>query len=185
MIYLISSPYRVGSHYLQSIINSTGNQVIKTHDPKILVDYENTCLIIVNRKNKFAAIMSMLVAGYTNSWHGEVKELPTFLCTVSKEELLKNYQINKYYHLLHDLSKPWAKVERFYFEDFLNNPTYVFESLNLVNSQRILYPEKSKYRHQDIVANIDECKKWFLEFEDHTPKILIEEKLYGLLPKSN
>ena len=188
MIYLISSPYRVGSHYLQTIIDSTDHQVIKTHNPHLKVDYEHTCLILLNRRNRFNAVMSALVSGHTGVWFGRlpgVRQPKIDQYTAPYGGFKTQYKINKYYHQHHALSKPWNKIEQFYFEDFLNFPNHVFDRLKIQQKRSIEFPIKSFYRYHDIIVNVDECRKWYQELEDESLSVLTKEELDGLLIQSD
>lgn len=167
MFYVVSSPARVGSHYLLSILESTGVNCAKTHNPFFVkTNFENTYLIILNRRERFEAIMSCVVfhrTKQTNRYDDAIDILPFEL---SHLEFSHCYFDNKFYSQQHDLSQPWKKVEYFYFEDFLNNANHVFERLNLKQRKnQIIYPPKSPYDYRDSVKNWQECKNWFEEYE--------------------
>ena len=178
MIYLVSAPTRVGSHYLMAIIGSTGEIADKTHDPRREVDYKNICLIILNRRNRFRAIMSALVTYQTKQYNNYVPmDIESF--TVGQEEFLLEYKFNKFYEQKHDLSLPWKRIEYLYFEDFLNYPDHVFEKLNITRKNEIIWPQKSPFRYQDLVTNVDECREFYQHFEDTVGRFMTqEEKLW-------
>jgi hypothetical protein len=154
------------------IIGSTGKQIDKTHDPKQQADYENTCLIILNRRNRFRAIMSSAVMLQTNQYsvYYPVLDIAPFAITEDTFEHL--YRFNKFYSQQHDFSQPWKKIEWFYMEDFVGNSQHVFERLGLTQLRKIQYLQRSPYRYQDSVINIEQCKKWYLELEDFCPLIV-------------
>ena len=166
MFYLVSSPTRVGSHYLVKIIDSTGEPTDKTHDPRQQAEYENTCLIILNRRNRFRAIMSSAVMLQTKQYseYYPVLDIAPFAITENTFEQL--YRFNKFYSQQHDFSQPWKKIELFYMEDFVSNSQHVFERLELTQVREMQYSQQSPYRYQDSVINIEQCKKWYLELED-------------------
>ena len=172
MFYLVSSPTRVGSHYFVKIIKSTDEQIDKTHDPRQQADYKNTCLIILNRRNRFRAIMSSAVMLQTNqySYYYPVLDIAPF--AITEDTFKQLYRFNKFYSQQHDFAQPWKKIEWFYMEDFVGNSQHVFERLGLTQLRKIQYPQRSPYRYQDNVINIEQCYKWYLELEDFCPLIV-------------
>ena len=169
MHYLISSPTRVGSHYCIAIIGSAGVSTEKTHNPKLVVDYENTCLVVVNRRNRFRAVLSASIGRVTNQYHNYVlTNVEPF--AIEQEIFKQEYIFNRYYMQQINTALPWARIELMYFEDFFNNFNYVYQRLDLTQKTPIELSEKSPFNYRKIVTNIDECREYFLHLEDTLPK---------------
>lgn len=161
--YIVTSPTRVGSHYLISLINSTDAWATKTHNPYLKTVYEHTCLVILRRRDVFAAIMSSCIADrfkeyatYSNKKH------KTFAIDCSASgEFANHFRFNKWYYPQINQTLPWARIEHLYFEDFFNNHQIVFDRLNLIPIKEIKLPVRSPNRYQDLVTNIEECREFY------------------------
>jgi len=184
MHYLISSPTRVGSHYLIALVGAAGVSTEKTHNPKLEVDYVNTFLVTVSRRNKFWAILSASIGRVTHQYNNyELADVEPF--AISQEVFRQEFLFNIYYQQQHDFSQPWAGIEHFYFEDFLNHHDHVFNRLNLIPVNKIDLPKKSPFNYRKIITNIEECREYYQHLQDTEPKFIPKEQFNGLFTKSN
>ena len=188
--FLISSPTRCGGQYLEALLRSTTlipkdtpdapANLIKTNDPRYELDYSNTCLILLSRRDKAAAILSSLISIHTDQW-AEYKTVPEpFLVDCdpipppwsekSRVGLYLNYKFNRYHEQSHDFSRPYAKIQRFCFEDFFGNHDHVFSTLGLSPVREITLPPPCPYSYRDIIINYEDCiqtiQQWD-QYEDH------------------
>lgn len=166
--YIISGPGRCAGHYLLGIIKSTGVQAVRTHDPAYTFnDDSDTVLIIIDRQDRFAAIMSNSLVWHTGqSTHYEVDSIEPFNLDLQKFILIANAHFNHYKN--YDLTRPYAKIETFYYEDFVNNPTYILEKLKLTqidldDNEEILRltHTPAPYNYKDIVINYKELEEYY------------------------
>ena len=187
--FLISSPTRCGSHYLEALLRSataisgaapgTPANLIKTHDSLYELDYSNTCLVLMSRRDKTAAILSSLIGVRSGQWT-EYKTMPEpFLVDCNPRppswsmksiyELYHNYKFNRYYEQSHDFSRPYAKIQRFCFEDVIADPEHVFSTLELSPAQEIILPQPCPYSYRDIIINYKDCIQTIQQWdqEDH------------------
>ena len=166
MNYIVSGPGRVGGHLLQGIIQSTGAEnVYRTHDPMLSVgDDSNTTLIILDRRDRFAAMMSNAIVRHTGQSTGySNKHIEPF----ELEPGLFRWEYVKYtdYYNKHDLSRLYAAVHKFYFEDFVSDHSQVKQILNLPNvpvkkgstAWNSLH-NAAPYRYEDIITNWNKLK---------------------------
>ena len=201
--FLISSPTRCGGQYLEALLRSTTlipkdtpdapASLIKTNDPLYELDYSNTCLILLSRRDKAAAILSSLISIRSGQW-AEYKTVPEpFLVNcdpippvwsdvvtssprppseseTSRVGLYLNYKFNRYHEQSHDFSRPYAKIQRFCFEDFFGNHDHVFSTLGLSPALEITLPPPCPYSYRDIIINYEDCiqtiQQWD-QYEDH------------------
>lgn len=168
--YLVSSPSRTGTINMQVMLMATGVKVLASHSPYIDIDYENTCLIILNRYDRFAAIMSHVMADRTkeyDNYTNQVIEPFRVSCSGKHSYFAHKNRWNKWYEQRHDFSLPWARVEKFYFEDFLNNSEYVYNRLELSAVSKFVPTVKCPYNARDFVINYDECRATFDRLEEY------------------
>lgn len=168
--YLISSPSRTGTINMQAMLMCAGVKVLVSHSPYIDIDYKNTCLIILERHNRFAAIMSQIMADCTKEYHNYtnlVIEPFGVPCSGKQSYFAHKNRWNKWYTRRHDLSLPWDRVENFYFEEFLNNPEYVYSRLGLTALIDFIPTVKCPYNAQDFVINYDECRATFDRLQEY------------------
>ena len=168
--YLISSPPRVGNHLLQAIIRAAARPAIKTHEPKLeLDDYSQWTLILLNRRDRFAALMSTMIMIHTRQYdryYSICKDrwavdytAPTSLFYMKYWDLRENHVQE------HDFSRPYGRVIRMWYEDFANDPGRVYQQLNLTQVRPIKYPERSPYDYREMITNWEECLRWFRRYE--------------------
>lgn len=179
MQYLVTSPTRVGSHYLLSILHATGVVAAKTHNPIINTRYENTCLIIMRRHDAFSAVMSSAIADRTHQYDryfGIDLEPFEIDCNLESGEMVHRFRYNKWYYGYIPQFQPWAAIENFYFEDVVNNYQYVFDRLNLIPTKPVTLPQKNPRRYQDFVLNHEECFETFQYLRQHETNFIPLDK---------
>jgi hypothetical protein len=166
--YIVTSPTRVGSHYLISLINSTDAIATKTHNPYLKTTYEKTCLVILRRWDVFAALMSSCIADRFKEYgnYSKTKRGPFAIDCSPKGEFAMHFRFNKWYYPQINLTLPWARVEHLYFEDFFKNHQHVFDRLTLAQTKEITLPRRSPNQYQDLVTNIDECRELFRQLSE-------------------
>jgi hypothetical protein len=66
--YIVSGGYRVGGHLMLGIIESTGHYAVHTHDTNYIIgtDDTTTALLVIDRRDRFSAIMSNAVVWHTS-----------------------------------------------------------------------------------------------------------------------
>ena len=162
MNYIVSGPGRVGGHLLVSIIQSSGQTAVyHSHDPAwTLGNDPDTTLIVLDRRDRFAAVMSNAIAQHT----GQTTEYAH--STVQPFEL--NPGIFRWGYVKHidhyrgyDLSRPYAAVHKIYFEDFVNNASYVKTLLNLSHTDSAVRSRPAPYHYRDIVTNWEKLRRLF------------------------
>lgn len=171
--YIVSSPGRTGSKMAQCLIGSTGSKSFHTHDPffKLPSDYNasNSTLVFVKRRDLFSAIMSSCVGKRTNEYENySNKQITPFIlpCHGSESEFVYQYEWHKWYFNSCKNTEIFGEVKTLFFEDFVNNPTHVFDVLGITAPNVI--PDlnfKSPYSYSKLVINIDECKNVFDQLE--------------------
>ena len=164
--YVISGPTRVGGNLLTNIIKSCGQQAIHTHNPLLeFDDYGKVVLIIVNRRDRFAALMSNCVAwhtGQTTTYN--ITKVEQFL--VTPEAFIRQYVDNIDQNQKHDLTRNYKSVKMFWYEDFVNNHEYVCERLNLIQvSPLLLHAVPAPYNYKDLIINYQDLKNIFDQLE--------------------
>ena len=174
--FLVSSPPRTGSHYLQALLSSANAISIKTHNPWYELDYSNTCLILLSRRNKTAAILSNLIGQRTGQWTDyKITPEPFLVDCYRGSDLYHSYMFNRWYEKSHDFSRPYAKIQHFCFEDFVNNHDHVFLRLGLTPVARLMLPHLCPYSYRDIIINYQECiqtiQQWDIENYPFVPVV--------------
>lgn len=155
---------------MEGIIRSSGQQnVYRTHDPCMdLGDDLNTVLIVVDRRDRFSAMMSNAIVRHTNqSTEYPNKNIEPFELNPG----MFRWEYVQYvdYFKKHNLSRLYAGVFKVYFEDFVNDHRYIKRILNLPD-----LPENKKstawdmmhnpapYNFEDIVINWQKLKTLYL-----------------------
>lgn len=170
MNFIISGPGRCGGHLLEGIIRSTGQtSVHRTHDPALdLGDDLNTTLIVLDRRDRFSAMMSNAIVRHT----GQSTDYPNK--QIRPFELapgLFRWEYAQYidYYRRHDLSRLYAGVVKFYLEDFVSDHGYVKRALNLPDlavkkgsDAWKLMNNSAPYHYEDIISNWNQLKTFYL-----------------------
>jgi hypothetical protein len=159
-----------------ALIRSCGKNAVHTHDlsfqpsdAKFTHEETNgreTALILLQRRDLFSAIMSMIVGTRTQQWYSYPnKTIPRF--RVDQAEFENQYNWHKNYIQSCTAIKNYRRVKLLEFEDIVNDFNYVFQQLELVQSSPPELPEKSPYSYRDIVENVGECKVIFDQLESN------------------
>lgn len=173
MEYIVSGPARCGGHLLAGIIMSAVQSVTRTHDPGLTLDDDtNTCLIMIDRRDRFAAIMSNLIATKTGqTTHYNNISIDPF--EGDENEFRYYYKQHKAYFNQHDLSRLYHRVDKLYYEDFCNNHEFVYQRLGILKSDNInngevyrLLNTPAPYNFKDIIINHAELKNLFNDLEN-------------------
>jgi hypothetical protein len=170
--YVISSPGRVGSTYLSSILRLTESAVISVHNPWFVCDYTTSCLILLKRRDIIGSIMSTLIAEYTNEYvkySNRHMEKIYINADGINSKLYHTYIWHKWYWESHDLSRSWQRVERFYFEDFLDDYQWVYTTLGVTGvTDTPKKTEKCPYAANEIITNYNQCVDAVAEWESQS-----------------
>lgn len=154
--------------------------MLHTHNPFLPTDDDTvTVLVLVQRRDLFAAVMSQCITwrtGQSTSYH-DPDPKPFAVRSEVFEDL---YYRQKYYTASHDLTRAWAKIETVYFEDFIDNYNCIFEQLCLTPRPELLASEvvqkawthPAPYNFKNIVTNHEQCRSWFDRLEQAGHKCL-------------
>jgi hypothetical protein len=175
--YVISSPGRSGCHLLVALIKSCGKNAVHTHDPFFKpgdfgrhVTSKESALILLQRRDLFSSIMSMLVGKRTRQWNVYPnKIIPTFRvdCTGEESEFAHQYNWHKNYIKSCNTLQHYQQVKFLDFEDIVNDFNHAFQQLELTQLYTAMLPEKAPYSYLDIIENINECKIAFNQLESN------------------
>lgn len=202
-IYVIYSPGRTGSHIILEVLagppelpgglcntipywnelpgnfDVSTHRVIHTHSLDV-IDYlklapKNITLILSQRRDIFAQIMSSLVARITNEWSG--KEYS------NKTVTAKSIPIRQFVSMFNsvklwpgDITKygPFKQIVTIYYEDIVgsNKAQHIAETLGIeyVESSVGTVYQKSPYSYKDCILNWEELYQEFLSRFDNTNK---------------
>jgi len=163
--YIVSGGYRVGGHLMLGIIESTGHYAVHTHDTNYIIgtDDTTTALLVIDRRDRFSAIMSNAVVWHTSqsSDYNNVNIEP-FTITPGRFKLLYNLHCDLYKR--YDYTRPYGIVEHFYYEDFVDNHNHVYDRLNL-KKIKDLYPhwQPAPYNYKTLIQNQSELHELYIE----------------------
>lgn len=159
----MSSAPRVGSHYVMSVINASGRPAVKTHNHRLeLDDYSKWTLIMLDRRDSFAAMMSQIITNHTkqfDSYPVICQDTVVVDCAAEGCELWYTYRTNRDYLAGHDFTRPYAKVLRMWFEDVIGRPHWICKRLNIQLSKTVAYSTKSPYNYRSMISNWEECRR--------------------------
>lgn len=186
--YLISAPPRVGGNLIADIIKSAGDKnfldTIHTHDPCHELDvYSDTALIIAKRRDIFASTISNCIVWHTqqSTIYSEQTIVPF---VVDESQFLLQYAFQVWHLASHDLTRPYAMVKEFYFEDFVNNHEHVLSQLGLTSNPfracRLNFLNKAPYNYKEIVINYQQLK---ILFDGLDPTQVINPYINGYKPQ--
>jgi hypothetical protein len=166
MNYIISGAGRTGGHLLKGIIESAGvESVVYTHDPELdLGDDLNTTLVILDRRDRFAALMSNAITQHTGqSTIYDNNTIEPF--AVDPGHFKWHFDRYMNYYRSHDLSRLYAGVYKMYLEDFVSDHDVARHILGLPASKAKLPPlarNPAPYNFENIVTNWFELKTVYL-----------------------
>jgi hypothetical protein len=163
--YVVSGSGRVGGNLLASIIGSCNVKAIHTHDAKYATgNDQTTALIMVDRRDVFATVMSNLLVWHSDQSTQYPTQIEPYAETPEQFKLL--YRLHKQYMAGHDLTRPYGLIEKFYYEDFVNNHNYVLNRLRL----KSIFPittVPAPYNYRDIIINYRELFEIYNQLEKH------------------
>ena len=171
--YIVSAPGRVGGHLVLGMLLSAGVAATRTHDPDFSFGCDpDTVLILVDRRDRFAAIMSNCLVWHTGqSTSYNYKPEPFDVDPEQFDYLF--FQHVRYYER-HDLNRAFAGVEYLYFEDFVSNLDMIPRRLNLptgvdVSARKAeidrLLKSPALYRYQEIIRNWQSLQQRFEQLQ--------------------
>jgi hypothetical protein len=161
--YVISGSGRVGIHLLTSIIDSAGVSAISTHDPAHSTGNDSTtALIMADRRDTFAVVMSNLLVWRSNQPTEYKKTIEPY--TESEQQFRLLYRFHKEYLPKHDLTRPYGLIEKFYYEDFVNDHNHVLNRLGLTAVKSIT-TVPAPYNYRDIILNHQELRQVYENLE--------------------
>lgn len=161
--YIVSGSGRVGGHLLASIIDSAGVSAVHTHDPAYSTGNDSaTALIMVDRRDVFAVVMSNLLVWHSDQSTEYKKTVEPY--TESEQQFRLLYRFHKEYLPKHDFTRPYGLVEKFYYEDFVNDHNHVLNRLGLTAVKSIA-TVPAPYNYRDIILNHEELRQVYESLE--------------------
>jgi hypothetical protein len=173
MNYIISGPGRVGGHLVEGIIRASGiESVCRTHDPLLSLDDDlNTTLLILDRRDRFAAMMSNSIVRETD----QTTEYPNKDITPFKLNAgMFRWEYVQYidYYRKHDLSRVYAAVHKIYLEDFVNDHNRIRQLLNLSDIRvekgtlawKMMH-NAAPYNYKDVITNWSQLQTLYLRMQ--------------------
>lgn len=163
--YLISGPPRTGGNLVQALLQSCRVPVVHTHDPLCTLDhYQTTALVILQRKDVFAAAMSNCIVWATGQdIDYPCKEVRPIY--VSEKDFIAQVAVQVTYRNSHDFGRPYGAIYDFVFEDFVNDQRMILENLGLHQDQDLLHLKQlnnpAPYKYQQVVQNHERLKEIF------------------------
>lgn len=163
--YLISSAPRSGGNLVQAILHSCRVPVVHTHDPLCRLDhYESTGLIILRRRDIFAAAMSNCIVWETGQTIDYVrKEIKPI--EISEQSFIDQLGVQVNYRKNHDFTKPYGAIFDFDFEDFVHDNKLIVDRLGLVQDTSLLNLKQlnnpAPYNYKQVVKNYKRLREIF------------------------
>ena len=146
---------RTGSTLIIGNINRYfGVEAIQTHDPNFVPPHEDFTCIVTRRNDLFNLLCSQLIMDHTHESHNySDKTVQPFRADPEK--------LNSLWASWHDFYKlrnltPYKKIIEIEFESLISNPYYLFGQFNIVEQTTYDQNERSPYRYQDLITNLDE-----------------------------
>lgn len=155
--YLISAPPRSGGNLVEAILHSCRTPVIHTHDPRCRLDYyEYTGLIILRRRDIFAAAMSNCIVWATGQDINYPKQQLDPI-EVSEQDFINQVAVQVQYRDSHDFSRPYGAIYEFDFEDIIRDQHLVVERLGLDQDPELLHLKQlnnpAPYNYKQVIKN--------------------------------
>jgi len=149
---------RTGSTLIIGNINRYfGIDATQTHDPNFVPPHEDFTCIITKRDDLFNLLCSQLVMDHTNESHAySGKIIQPFRADPIK--------LNGLWAAYHDFHKtrnltPYKKIIEIEFKNLISDPYYLFNQFNIVEQTTYENNERSPYRYQDLITNLDELRE--------------------------
>jgi hypothetical protein len=160
-----------------AIIRAADRPAVKTHDPRLeLDDYTQWTLILLNRRDRFAALMSTMIMDHTKQFSRYphiCKDRWSVQCdTRTSSFYIVYWALREKYMMSHDFLKPYGRVIQMWYEDFVTDPGWVYRKLGLTQKKPIEYPDRSPYDYREMIINWEECWHWFQIYEKNTQESL-------------
>lgn len=139
--------------------------MVHTHDPLCTLDhYQSTGLIILRRRDVFAAVMSTCLVWLTGQTHDYEKKIINPV-EISEQDFIDHLAQQITYRSSHDFSRPYGAIYDFDFEDFVGNHQLVINCLGLHqdptlrNLKQLNNP--APYNYKEVVKNHESLFKLF------------------------
>ena len=141
----MSGPGRVGGHLVLGVIKSAGMIATRTHDPDFTYgDDANTALVLVDRRDRFAAIMSNCLVWHTGQSTSYNDKPEPFDVDADQFDYLF-FQHVRYYER-HDFNRAFAVVNTIYYEDFADDAQKILPMLGIQKTHEIDPETKEEVR---------------------------------------
>ena len=167
----MSGPGRVGGHLVLGVLKSAGMIAARTHDPDFTYgDDANTALVLVDRRDRFAAIMSNCLVWHTGqSTHYDVRDIKPFVMdSIDFEYLCREHHT---YFQRHDLSRPFALVNTVYYEEFAKDAQKLLLMLGIQQTYEIdpdtqeevgrLMKNPAPYNFKQVILNWQDLQQHY------------------------
>jgi hypothetical protein len=118
---------------------------------------ERIC-VLSKRKNVFKAVLSLLVlevTGEPSSYTNKTIEPFTIDLRTFKAVYISHLTFYKQINLSH-----YDKVIEVWFDELISDPYYLFKQFDITAETDYTVIEKSPYKYQELVTNINELKDW-------------------------
>lgn len=187
---------------MQAILHSCRVPVVHTHDPLCYLDrYESTGLIIIRRRDLFAAAMSTCIAWITGQTTTYTQR-DIDLIEIGLQDFIDHLATQVNYRSCHDFSRPYGAIYDFDFEDFVQDHGMVLKRLGLVQDPALAHiPQLNNpapYNYQQKVTNHAKIRAVFDSLDldqlenpfansygtDRANYTIDMEEIYGLFRKS-
>lgn len=150
------------------LIQSAEVPAIRIHD----INYtngkdSNTVWIKVDRVGIFDAVCSNIIANRTSqTTHYDLSEIDPFY--VAKNEFVSLYRKHLDHRQSYETKRNFARIETFWYEEFVNNWQSVWDRLELTFKQELLDSPgiqrlvnlPAPYNYRDIIINYRELKEY-------------------------
>ena len=164
--FVVYSPARTGSSAISKVLKSCyqSSTVYQTHNPLFLPETpEKHVAIISKRSDLFQTMISKLTLNHTKEFSGYDPSLKVDSFEIKKDAFEGLYHFMKTFYYLIDTSK-FADFNEVLFENFISDPESILTFPGRQGNVPIL-KNKSPYNYSELILNMDQCKKWFAEFE--------------------
>lgn len=162
----LATYFKVPHYNDNDISTDVDHGVVHCHNPLWFPSNNNFVCILSKRRNLFDAIMSILLGKTSNEFSTYTNKLivPT---TVSQLDFTNCYWFMKSFYASIDTSS-FKQVLDIYYEDLIDNPSYLFSLLNIDSKTSYNLSEKSPYRYKDLILNVDLLRILFADLEKLT-----------------
>lgn len=171
---VILTPGRTGSHLILKNLTQYfredweyekvkgGRGIVHTHNPDFVPPVNDFIGILSRRRDQFSAILSSILARKTGE-HGYYTGKTVEPFSIGRGNFLNEYHFHKtFFSRVH--CHRYSKIVDVYYEDMLADRYYLFGQLGIRAS--CIYPgEKSPYRYDDLVTNVNELRDYYNELE--------------------